>query len=306
MRQLALALAFLVASLAGSVQAQDAPRLASLDIALWPEYDRPEMLVIYRGAFDAGTPLPVSVELRIPASAGEPTAVAFVTEDGQRFNQTYTTREEGDWLVVSFELETLNFQLEYYDTLPVDPAGQRAYTYSYAADHAVGALGLEFQVPPTAEAFALEPAADSVVQEADGLTYHLVSAGSLVQGEERSWTLAYQKDNTDLTVESFVQPTAPVAAPAAGNGDNSTVLVFLVAFVALVAVGAGAFWLGRRTQPAPVAPEPPRRAKRRGSGRGPGQSPLGSSQALFCFKCGAQLRSDSEFCHKCGAPVRKS
>jgi hypothetical protein len=311
MKRYFLVIGFLLAFLVGPVHAQDAPTISNLEIALWPEFDRPEMLVIYQGTMAADTPLPVAVEFRIPSKVGAPTAVAYVGESGDRLNQQYTTRVEGDWLVVSFELATLGFQLEYYDALPVDAAGQREYTYGYVADYAIANLNLEFQVPPTAQGFALEPEADSTVQEADGLTYHLVLPGSVAQGTEQSWKLAYQKNNSELTVSAFVQPeTAVPAAPEAENADGSTVLIFLIAFVALAAVGAGAFWLGRRTQPVGRPASPQRRQpKRRGSGRGgqpQARSPqrLGTTGALFCHRCGAQLRSDSEFCHMCGTVVR--
>lgn len=312
MKRLILILTFCVVILSGPVLAQDVPVLSDLEISLWPEYDRPEVLVIYRGLFAEDTPLPVPVEVSIPARVGQPTAVAYVGEGGQRLNQEHTTRIEGDWLVVAFELSTLGFQLEYYDALPADSAGQRQYTFAHVADYAITDLNLDFQVPPTAQDFALEPPADSVITESDGLVYHLVNAGSLAQGEERSWDFAYQKDNEELTVSAFVQPETPVPAPsaAAGGTDDSTVLIFLVAFVALIAVGAAAFWLGRRTQPLqPEVPASPR-SKRRGSGRGSQVQhqllPLsGGQEALFCHQCGAELRADSDFCHKCGTAVRR-
>jgi len=291
-----------------SIKAQDTPILESLEISLWPEYDRPEVLVIQHGQFAANTPLPVPVEIYIPARAGQPSAVAYVSDGGERFNQEYTTRVEGDWLVVSFELDTLRFQLEYYDTLPVDSASQRQYTFSYMADYPITALTLEFQVPPTAEGFTLEPPADSVITDADTLVYHLVNAGSLSQGEGRSWTFTYQKDNADLTVSTLTQPGTAVtpaspdaaASQEAAGANNSTVLIFLVAFVALIAVGAAAFWLGRRVQPISQAPPPaPQQNRRRGSGL------RGHADALFCAQCGAELRSDAVFCHRCGTPIRK-
>lgn len=310
MKRLVLTLAFCMVIL--PVQAQEAPVLSDLEISLWPEYDRPEVLVIYRGLFAVDTPLPVPVEISIPARVGQPSAVAYVGEGGQRLNQEHTTRMEGDWLVVAFELNALGFQVEYYDALPADPAGQRQYTFTYAADYPITDLRLDFQVPPTAGGFALEPPADSVVTESDGLVYHLVSAAGLAQGEERSWAFSYQKDNEELTAPALVQPEspAPVASPAAGGTDNSTVLIFLVAFVALLAVGAAAFWLGRRTQPLqPEVPASPR-PKRRGSGRGSQVqhqlvSLSGDQAALFCHQCGAELRADSDFCHKCGTAVRR-
>jgi len=318
MKRFLIALAFCLAFLGLPAQAQAdviSPTLSSLEIALWPEFDRPEMLVIYRGVFAPETSLPVPVEIRIPARVGQPAAVAYVNEGGQQFNQQYTTQVEGDWLVLSFELATPGFQLEYYDGLPVDSKGQRAYTFAYTADYPVKALDLEFQVPPTAEAFALNPPAASVIQQEDGLTYHLVQAGSLAAGQTRSWTLTYQKANSDLTSQASTQaPTpAPGVFPAAEGTDGSTVLIFLVAFVALIAVGAGAFWLGRRTQPVPEeAPPPSRQRKRRGSDGGwtearPQRQQLpsiGRQEALFCHQCGAELRPDSDFCHKCGTAVR--
>jgi hypothetical protein len=298
--------------LAWPAQAQDTPTLSSLEISVWPEFDRPDMLVIYRGVFASDTPLPVSVEIRVPASVGQPSAVAYVGEGDQRFNQQYTTRQEGDTLVIAFQLAVLGFQVEYYDTLPTDSEGRREYSLSYTADYPVESLTLGFQEPPTAQAYTLEPPADSVDVAADGLTYHSVEAGPVAQGETKSWTLSYEKADSSLTMDflSQQQPTAPTAVPAATDNDNSTVLIFLVAFLAVIAVGSSAFWLGRRTQPLEKVPSTSPRQKRRGGGRG-GQPakqrpmPSGGREQFFCHQCGAGLRPDSDFCHKCGAAVRK-
>jgi len=312
MKRLLLTLIFTLTVLVGSLQAQEVPTLSSLEISLWPEFDRPEVLVIYRGLFSADTPLPVPVEIRTPARVGQPSAMAYVGEGGQRFNQEYTTRIEDDWLVVSFELATLGFQLEYYDELLVDSASKRQYEFDFVADYGTTQLSLEAQVPPTAEGFVLEPSADSVVQQTDGLTYHIVQVGSLKQGDTKSWSLNYQKSDAGLTVSASAQSVtpAPLASVSTEATDNSTVLIFLVAFVALIAVGAGAFWLGRRTQPLsePLAAAS-RPQKRRGSGRGTqSQRTLApsanGSEVAFCHHCGAELRSDADFCQKCGTAMR--
>ena len=283
--------------------AEEQPALATLQISLWPEFDRPEMLVIYRGLLVEETTLPAPVEISIPADIAAPSAVAYVDEAGQRLNLGYTTRVEGEARIVSFDLPTLGFQLEYYDALAIEATGQRTYAFEYRADYEVSELGVEFQVPPTAQNFVLEPPADSVVPESAGVVYHLADAGALGQGETRQWTFRYDKDNPDLTLAALeqAQEQAPAALPsttAPPEGNNSTGLVFLVAFVALVAVGAAAFWLGRRTgtEAAPEDLALPARKKR-------GQRGIG--QSAFCHKCGSPLRADSEFCHQCGAAVRQ-
>ena len=282
-------------------QGEEPPAISTLQISLWPEFDRPDMLVIYRGLLTPDTPLPAPMEIRIPAGAGAPSAVAYVDDQGQRLNLEYTTQVEGEELVVSFDLPTQSFQLEYYETLPMEETGERTYTFDFGVEYAIGELTVEFQVPPTARDFSLDPAADSVVSDSGDLAYHLVQLGPLAQGETRSWTLSYDKDNAELTVTSLDQGQAPAAEPAAAlptGGGDSTVLIFVIAFVALVAVGAASFWLGRRTgseEEPPVEAPFPARKKRPGRGKGPG---------LYCHKCGAELRLDSEFCHKCGTAVR--
>jgi hypothetical protein len=298
MKQIGLILVLCLVVLAVPSWAQDTPRIEILEISLWPEFDRPDMLVIYRGWFATDTTLPIPVDIRIPAEAGSPTAVAFVDEVGNRFNQQYTTRLEDDALVISFQLSALGFQIEYYDGLSIEPGGQRTYAYTYTADYPVEVLNLEFQVPPTAEDYALDPAADSVAPEADGLLYHVAELGSVDPGESKSWVLTYTKADPTLTMALLAedQPAVPAPTPTPETGDNQTAVVFLMAFVALVGVGAGAFWLGRRTQPAmeEALPAAPRRP-----------SSLGRRPALFCHRCGAKLRADADFCQECGAEVRE-
>ncbi|MBN1659246.1 MAG: zinc ribbon domain-containing protein [Anaerolineae bacterium] len=290
-----LCLGSLVLPVAG---AQDSPILETLEISIWPEYDRPGALVIYRGQFDAAVTYPLPVELAIPAKAGSPHAVAYIGEDGGRFNLQHTTRIEGDLLIVAFDLPTPSFQLEYYDDLPVSDAGAREYSFTYTADYALRALLIEVQEPPLAQDFQLEPAANSSSVAGDGLRYHVSQAGSLEQGERQRWTFHYTKEDDRLTVAFFQQPTpAPAPTqPAAVPESSSTVAIFVVAFVALLGVGVAAYWLGQRTQspasrktPAPV--EPARRKRDR--------------QAYYCHKCGAEIRDDSHFCHRCGAAVRR-
>jgi hypothetical protein len=68
--------------------------------------------------------------------------------------------------------------------------------------------------------------------------------------------------------------------------SNSTAWIFLIAFIALVGVGAGAFWLGRRASGAPA--------------------PEGADGRLhYCHVCGAPMPADARFCPKCAAPRRE-
>ncbi len=281
--------------------AQETPELASLSIALWPEFDRPDMLVIYQGALTPETPLPAAMEIRIPARVGQPSAVAFLSETGDRLNQQYTTRAEGEVLVVSFQLTSRSFQLEYYDDLPISAEGQREYVFAYTADYDTGELTVELQVPPTAEDLEVEPEAGNDETGADGLLYRRIAVGTVAAGDTVGWTFRYTKDNDELTNPPASQPgqitTQPAASGGTDGGGSNWVVTFFVAFVALLAVGGAAFWLGRSTR-ATASQVPPGRVR-----PGPASQPPAGDVA-FCYRCGAELRSDADFCHKCGAPAR--
>ena len=309
MRKVFILMACLALSTA-PVLAQESPALTSLTVSLWPEYDDPALLVIYRGQFAEGTASPLPVEFRIPAEAGQPQAVAYLDEQGNLLTLQYTTRMEGDWLVVAFELPTRDFQLEYYTPLPGSPApGQRTFTYTYVADYAVAKLDLKVQEPLSSRDLKLEPAADSVIQDADDLNYHVATAGPLRQSDTITWSVSYEKTDSGLTAgASASEPTEPpataVSPTAAGESKGASgILIAVLALVALAAVGAGAFWLGKRAQPAPP-PAAPSKRRRGGQKRHPAQPAV--EHAGFCFKCGARLRPDADFCHQCGAAVRKS
>ena len=67
-------LIFFVASfvLIPGAGAQESTSLESLAIDLWPEYDRPSMLVIYKAVLSPEVTLPTEITFRIPVEAGLP------------------------------------------------------------------------------------------------------------------------------------------------------------------------------------------------------------------------------------------
>lgn len=309
MKRVFIPLVFLLAIQHWPTLAQDTPSLSTLEISLWPEFDRAEVLVIYKGFFAPDTPLPVPVEIRIPARVGQPHAVAYESE-GRLLDLEYASRQDGEWQVVAFAAPTHAIYLEYYDEqLSMHPGGSREFTFSYLSDYPVAELSFKVQVPPDAEQFVLEPSSDFVAAGDFGLDYHTAEVGVVDQGQELTWTVSYEKTGSVLTEDILFPDPTPVQPALVAEDHNSTFLIFLVGFLATIGVGAGAFWLGRRTQSLPESPAPRRR--KRGGGRrlrpSVGTQVLFSdeAEAVFCFRCGAELRPESDFCHKCGAEARR-
>jgi len=67
----------MMAILSGFALAQtDSPEVSELTVELWPEFDRSEVLVIYRAQLSDSTPLPAEVTFRFPGYVEAMHAVA--------------------------------------------------------------------------------------------------------------------------------------------------------------------------------------------------------------------------------------
>jgi hypothetical protein len=285
----------------GSSAAQNIIRLEQLQVDLWPEYDQPEMLVIYRGLLAPDTPLPATLTLRLPERVGQPNAVAYADETGALLNAPYSTQVEGDWLEVTLEeIPTTNFHLEFYDDL--NHAGQqRSYTFAWPGDYAVGQFNLLLLPPPGAAGLQTTPEL-SQLEASDGS--YRGTFGSLSVGQEARLMVSY--DGSAVSSP----PPAPSGELSSNEDDGGlsplVVGVVIGVLLALVAVGV---WYSRRPQPqsAPAPSLTKQRSKRSRSQRRQlpqsQRAPAQASPAGHCTQCGHALMSNDRFCGGCGAPV---
>ena len=137
--------------------------LASVEVDIWPEYDQPAALVIYRITLPAEVVLPVELVLRIPAAAGEPHAVAARQVDGLN-NIPYERQASGAWATISLSVpqpQTQYIQIEYYDPALVKDGAQRTFTYQWPGDYAVQAMLIQVQEPLEATDMRIAPSLGS-------------------------------------------------------------------------------------------------------------------------------------------------
>ena len=109
-------------------RAQDEIYLGLLRVDLWPEFDRPEMLVIYKITLSLDK-IPTTLTFRIPKEAGQPYKVKVKAEDGNLYEIDYTYRVGSEWGEVTFEVDNPDFQLEYYDPRLVRLGSDRRYAW---------------------------------------------------------------------------------------------------------------------------------------------------------------------------------
>jgi hypothetical protein len=314
-------------------RAQQAITLVSLQISIWPEFDRPLCLVILAGQLAPGVPLPAELTVHMPAAAQAPNAVAVVGADGGLLQVAYTTAAAGGDIIVKFTTNAAGFRVEYYDPALVISGDSRSYAFRWKSDYAVEAVGLTVQEPYGARNLSGQPVLALAGAGDFGLNYHTASLGALAAGGTVSLDLRYAKTGSVLSataVGSAQSGTAgaPASTPiATAAGGTTRSLPWVLGSAALVLVGGGVAWYVRNKRPAQQG----RAGRTARQGRGQRAEParvlqtarkavvspaaatkgvatatlLDTAPASFCTQCGQRHQTGDRFCRQCGAPVRE-
>ena len=264
------------------------PHLESMQIEVWPEFDRPAALVILRGALAADAKLPADVTLRIAASSGGPSALAYsATAGGNLLNLEHEQNVANDFITLRFKVPERFFHVEFYDPLATGTP-ERSYTYVWPGDMAVNQLRVVVQEPAAASNFSVQPNLDATASGQDGLRYRSAELGAHEAGKQLPIKLRYTKTDARTSAD-ILRPQAPdmtktpaSGAVTAGSGDEVTkgVLIFILTVSLLIGIGTAVMWWRGRARTA------------------------GPRAGGACTKCGTPRAADDRFCSKCGARLK--
>jgi hypothetical protein len=285
---LLLAFVLLPALAAAPGGAKANPRLESLQIDIWPEYDRPAALVILRAELAKDVALPAAVTLRLPASSGGPAAVAYAKADKDGLlNLKYDRVDAKDFVTLRFSVPERSFHVEFYDPIS-SGTSERKYRFVWPGDLPADRVNVLVQEPAQSSDFSVQPDLKDVSTGPDGLRYRSAQLGALNSGKAFPIEIRYIKNDTRTSAEILKPSGAPAAAtpePATApqRADSTQLLLALgVVLPLLLAALTGYLWWRQR---------PRRSAERSGGGAG------------FCTKCGNPVAGGDRFCSKCGAAI---
>lgn len=284
-----------------------ADRLEALGVELWPDYDRPAMLVLLTGTLPATAALPATVTIPMPAGA-DINAIASFNESGALMSDVDYTAEEGQ---ITLTTPAARFRVEYYVPYAVD-GNTYSFTFDWLADVAVDALTVIVQQPLAAVDFQVTPAAESTAAErGDGLTYHTLPTRAVGVGEPFAVEIVYTVDAPVLSAPA-VPTLAPSAATTAATTTDATTgggfnpLWLLAAAGALALIGA-AWYLGQRQGRARARsrkPQPTRPAKAGSAKPGAPSATKSPTAARYCHNCGQPAQPADTFCRHCGTQLK--
>ncbi len=276
--------------------AQGQERFASVSVEIWPEYDRPEVLVITGIRLPPAALLPAQMTLRIPSRATL-WAVAWVDSSGGLVNAEYTRQVQGEWTQLNISASSSQIQVEYYDVLSKNGSA-RHIAYLWPGDAAVDAFSAEFQQPIGATDLVLAPAAASSSTNR-GMTNYQTGTVQLAAGQIYTLTADYQKQTDDLSVTKLPVETAQSGwlDTIKGVFTNQTLTIAAGVIAGLLLIGGAIGAVSMRRDRKRVASRP-----RHSGSRGTSRAPV---EAIYCSQCGKRARPEDAFCRSCGARLRK-
>ncbi len=288
-----------------SAQAQESPSIDTLVIDLWPEYDDPSMLVVYKAELSAEVSLPAEITFQMPVQAGAPAVVAVGPDANSVADVVYDTRVMGDWLEISFIATTPAIQFEYYDPGLLKEDAQRSFEFTWPGDYAVDSLILQVQQPLGATDVTVTPAMGRVVQDTVGFVYTIIEVGELDQASVFDIGLNYLKVSDALSIESFeIQPSATITPGTSVPLNLDQWWVWLLIALGLILIGGGGFWYWRmgRQESGRQEPDPKKRRHHKTSVQD--ADGVSSGNAIYCHQCGKRADARDHFCRSCGTRLR--
>ncbi len=250
-------LTFLLTAGASPASSQEVQRVEKLTIALWPEYDRPAVLVTYRVQLAPDVAFPAQIALPVPTHVGVPHAIAKLDADGKLYVVASTREIEGDWATVTVTTDSPDIHLEYY--APILASGHaRNFIFRWPGGLEIAHLHYEVLEPKHSTNLAVMPSPTDENMTDFGVMIQHAELGTLSATQDATIALTYDNPSAQLSIPPAAVPNVPAALPAQppsaaarptppatepSSGTSSIQITLIVVGVAVAFIGG--LWLGR-------------------------------------------------------------
>ncbi len=289
---LVLACMALLALAVPAARADDANHLTQFSVRVWPEYDKPSVLVLIEGTLADKSNLPRDVAVTIPSSATGVIATYANADATLAAELPFKSEKlDGGLTRITFTVKTAEYHIEYYDDL-LKGAPDKTMDFALLAPAPADQVTLEIQQPLKATNFSVNPPAQST-RDDGGFKISVLQFSNMTAGAKISAQVKYTKSDPSPSIAPTPVP-ATVPAPAAAASSSSSLLLVVGIVVLGLAAVFGFFVLQQRTRQAAPAPVGSRHARRRAR----------TSERVYCTQCGRALSSEDQFCPQCGTRRR--
>jgi hypothetical protein len=276
--------------------AQQTETLSTVNVEIWPEYDQPSVLIIYHILLTSTTPLPATINLRIPSGA-EVTAVAVSDPVKGLLNAPYDRVMQGEWAGLQITANLRDIQVEYYEPLTKNGAS-RHIVYQWPGDYAVQGFKVTLQQPTGATGLVTDPSLVKSITSQDGFVYYISALQPLKSGQIYTLSIDYQKATDTLSTTGLtVQPVQPLSSNTPGRTTLAGLMPWVLGVLGaiLVVVGIlGIIFIWRSGT----------RRTRSSHQHHPQPDIAEENNQVYCSKCGKRAQPGDVFCRTCGTRIQ--
>lgn len=129
--------------------------IGRMKVSIWPEYDEPQLLVIYEGRFKDPSRFPSKARFIVPKGA-EISDACSPSPQGGHFCQLFDVENRGNSDEVSLRLPYNNFFLSFYYN-PLKGGEVRDFVYPILSNYPVDVLEVNIQEPLRSTGFRVDP-----------------------------------------------------------------------------------------------------------------------------------------------------
>ena len=290
--------------------------MARLRLSIWPEYDDPRVLIMWRGEMAPHQAFPAHITLPLPKGA-EIVGAGMISEQNELLRHPYEVLPGDTQDSLQLNLPVPRFFLEFYYNPLTASGAEKRFTYTMSTPYPIELLEVDIQQPLKATNFTLDPTPMERLTDNQGFTYHQFAYRDIGKGQPQTFTISYTK-----TVPT---PSVPKQQPAPQRPRNAhplsgNLLVSLSILAGAIIVFAGWAWLlrGPQLQRIPITssalqstPTPSAFLAllqedtqiQETTDATPAQ--LQTRVVNFCAHCGHKLLPDDCFCSGCGKPIKR-
>ena len=284
--------------------AQSALVVNTLGVAVWPEYDTPTVLVIYKISLSSQTTLPAEITVRLPAAVQKPYTVAVgntpdtVTDQGVKYN----FQTGADFASLTITATAPSIQVEYYDPGLTKIGASRQFVYEWPGDFAVNSFSFELRQPLQASNLKVEPALAIADVDAQGFQFSNFKQANVKEGQKLTFSISYQRSTDAPSTSSLqVESSAPLNQPVTGEATLTPYLPYLLGGlgVILLLIAGWVYYTSGSSNRASS------KMRKRHVVSG-GETASEDAAQVHCSQCGKRAQPNDRFCRACGTRIRRS
>jgi hypothetical protein len=242
-------------------------RMEEFSIKVMPEFayhpndvkkEHPPLLIGYQGTMRNQSEQPQKGQIEIPVPIEDKNfRIGYVADYSSDLSEMYEIeyildQEKGtiSW-TTSEDIQpndSYKFVIEFYTDNIIVEKEKKSLSYQFKSFTDIGLFNVSFIEPLKAEKVVLDPATEDKNTHGDEKGVHSYFFQGIKAGEEKSFTLTYERDETAPTIEMMEKQEKQPIDTAESKKSPAILSIAAVSGISLMAAGAFAFFMKRKRE----------------------------------------------------------